>query len=247
MTVCFWCNIARSSAGPHGTFQPANLIVGNAVGETIIGEFKGRIEVSIVEFRVGKQDFRNNYLLLAFFSLYQSWKRELTVLRLDVAMHDFDPIWTRSTICSSVGMIANDGSEAMKDMPEKGFRNSYLTSGREKELVVLFCNREYSDLPFPFVKTVQIIQGTMGAIFIQYSVDLFRPNCHPVKDLYNIDAASCVQQKRQICLYAVVLKPAVKLGVFASYMFRRLQMYQSVAISSQQQKTDLISSHVSFP
>lgn len=60
-------------------------------------------------------------------------------------MHDFDPIRNRSTICSSVGMIANDGSEAMKDMPEKRFRNSYLTSGREKELVVLFCNREYSN------------------------------------------------------------------------------------------------------
>lgn len=69
-TVYFGCSVARSSAGPHSTFQPANLIVGNAVGETIVGEFKGRIEVSIVGFRVGKQDYRNNYLPLAFPSLY---------------------------------------------------------------------------------------------------------------------------------------------------------------------------------
>lgn len=71
-------------------------------------------------------------------------------------MYDFSPTWNRFTICGSVGMIANDGSETMKDVPEKRFRDGYLTSdrNREKDLVVLFCNREYGGLPFPFVKYI---------------------------------------------------------------------------------------------
>lgn len=156
-------------------------------------------------------------------------------------MYDFIPISSRLTICSSVGMITNDGREAMKDVPKKGFRNSYPASGRERQSAVPRCNWAwaYAGLPFLSVKSVQIIQGTMRAILVKNSVAATRPNGHPVEDLYNIHASCYVQSPRQMCLCAVILKPLIKIAVFASHIFRLLQIDQFVAITSQEWRRTL--------
>ncbi len=50
---------------------------------------------------------------------------ELTVFRFYITMYDWNPARSHGTIGGSIGVIAYHSSEAMKNMPNKGLRNSY--------------------------------------------------------------------------------------------------------------------------